>query len=184
MKSITTIALSTLLMASPTFIIASQHNWKGEYRDAWIDGKAETSLLLNSNLNSLDISTSVTKRVVTLTGDVNSQLEKALAEELVIALEGVKKVKNQLTVINTNTKKNEDSHSISVLTDAKITAALETLLLMTEDVDAINIEITTINNIVELTGEVYSDTEHDLIINIAKNTNDVLNIIDNLKTIQ
>lgn len=33
MKSTTTIALSTLLLTSPTFAIASQYNWKGDYLD-------------------------------------------------------------------------------------------------------------------------------------------------------
>ena len=34
-------------------------DWKDGAKDAWIDGKAETTLLLNTNLNSFDIITDV-----------------------------------------------------------------------------------------------------------------------------
>ena len=63
-------------------------------------GKAETTLLLNTNLNSFDIITDVKDGNVTLTGKVESSVDKALATELIKSLDGVKDVDNQLTVMN------------------------------------------------------------------------------------
>jgi len=100
MKRITTIALSAALLTSSTLAFASQQSWKDESLDAWVDGKAETTLLLNSELNSFDINTEVKDGIVTLTGEVNSKLEKSLAEELIKTLDGVKGVENQLIVVD------------------------------------------------------------------------------------
>ncbi|MDW2150118.1 BON domain-containing protein, partial [Vibrio sp. 378] len=88
------IVLTSVLATSSTAVLASD-KWEKESMDAWLDGKAETTLLLNSNLNSFDINTDVENQVVTLTGSVNNDLEKSLAEELVSGLDGVKKVNNE-----------------------------------------------------------------------------------------
>lgn len=192
MKRIATIALSTALLTSSTFALAAQQSWKNESLDAWIDGKAETTLLLNTNLNSFDINTDVKAGVVTLTGDVNSKLEKSLAEELVTGLDGVKEVKNELSILDDKrkttqsdeNKTTEDDEKLSTLTDAKITTVLKTRLLMARDISAMDIEVTTTGGIVELTGKVKSNTERDLVVNMARNAEDVKSVDDKLEIVK
>lgn len=184
MNSMKTIALSTVLLTSSTVALADQQSWKNESLDAWIDGKAETTLLLNTNLNSFDIDTDVHSGVVTLTGAVNSNLEKSLAGELVEGLDGVKEVKNELSVLDKTTQSNQDNKALSALTDAKITTVLKTRLLMAEDVSAMDIEVETTDSIALLTGKVKSDTEHDLVINMARNTEDVTDVVDKLQIVK
>ena len=77
-----------------------------------------------------------------------------------------------------------DDKALSALTDAKITTVLKTRLLMSEDVSAMDIEVDTTNNVVLLTGKVTSDTEHDLAMNMARNTEDVSKVIDKLEVIK
>ena len=100
------IVLTSVLATSSTAVLASD-KWEKESMDAWLDGKAETTLLLNSNLNSFDINTDVENQVVTLSGSVNNDLEKSLAEELVTGLDGVKKVNNELSVVNEGKKETD-----------------------------------------------------------------------------
>jgi len=184
MKRMTTIALSTVLLTSSTLALAGQQDWKDESLDAWIDGKAETTLLLNTNLNSFDIDTEVEAGVVTLTGDVNSGIEKALAGELVTGLEGVKSVDNNLTILNEDADADIDDKALSALTDTKITTVVKTRLLMADDVSAMDIEVTTTDNVVLLAGNVKTDAEHDLAMNLARNTDDVTSVIDKLEVVQ
>ena len=184
MKSMKTIALSTVLLTSSTIALADQKSWKNESLDAWIDGKAETTLLLNTNLNSFDINTDVHSGVVTLTGAVDSNLEKSLAGELIAGLDGVKEVENNLSILDENNQSDLDDKALSALTDAKITTVLKTRFLMAEDVSAMDIEVETTNNVVLLTGKVKSGTEHDLAMNMARNTEDVTKVIDKLEIIQ
>ncbi|ELA9595375.1 BON domain-containing protein [Vibrio parahaemolyticus] len=176
------IVLTSVLATSSTAVLASD-KWEKESMDAWLDGKAETTLLLNSNLNSFDINTDVENQVVTLTGSVNNDLEKSLAEELVSGLDGVKKVNNELTVVSEN-KQDADSDAFAALTDSKITTIVKTRLLMDTSVSGTDIDVTTENKTVTLTGKVTSDAEHDLALSIANNTNDVNKVVDKLEVVQ
>lgn len=176
------IVLTSVLATSSTAVLASD-KWEKESMDAWLDGKAETTLLLNSNLNSFDINTDVENQVVTLSGSVNNDLEKSLAEELVTGLDGVKKVNNELSVVNEG-KKETDSEALATLTDSKITTIVKTRLLMDTNVSGTDIDVMTERKTVTLAGQVNSDAEHDLAISIANNTNDVNKVIDKLEVVQ
>ena len=181
MKNIASKILLTTVIATSSSVAIADSMWKEETLDAWIDGKAETTLLLNSNLNSFDINTYVKDQVVTLTGSVENETEKSLAEELVLSLDRVKSVKNELTVID-NEKENKES--TQVLMDTKITAIVKTRLLMNTEVSGSDIEVETNGNTVVMKGSVTSDTEHDLALSIARNTSDVDKVIDKIEVIQ
>ena len=158
----------------------ANNTMEGKALDAWLDGKAETTLLLNSNLNSFDINTDVSNQVVTLTGVVSSDVEKALAEELVASLSEVKEVDNKLNVKSTDSENIADT-TVATLTDAKITTVVKTRLLMSEHVSGTGIEVDTDNNVVKLAGYVDSDAAHDLALAIANNTPDVTEVVDELE---
>ena len=68
------------LVLGTTAMGAQASSWENESKDAWIDGKAETVLLMNTNLNNFDINTDVKNGKVMLTGKVNSDVDKELAE--------------------------------------------------------------------------------------------------------
>ncbi|MCS4306347.1 osmotically-inducible protein OsmY [Rheinheimera pacifica] len=173
----TTLAMMMALAFATTTVAAN--DWKDGAKDAWIDGKAETTLLLNGNLNSFDINTDVKNGKVTLTGKVKSDVDKALAEELIENLDGVTGVDNQLTVVNSGQTAN--SKDGSALKDAKIATVVKTRLLFESEVSGTSINVDADNGVVTLQGEVDSDAEKDLAVAIAKNTSDVTRVIDKLQ---
>jgi len=65
--------------------------------------------------------------------------------------------------------------------DAKVATVLETKFLLESEVSATDIDIEAENGVVKLSGMVSSDAEHDLAIAIAKNTDDVKRVIDELE---
>ncbi len=169
---------------------------KGEKgaKDAWIDGKAEATLLFNGNLNSFDINTDVDNGDVILTGKVSNSVDKKLAEELVANIDGVMSVDNRLTVVEEKdlSESSEDmqddlaqskEESESALTDAKIATVIKTRLLMDTDISGFDIDVDVENGNVVLTGEVDSDAERQLAIEIAKNASDVKDVEDNLEVV-
>jgi len=95
-----TILAAALFTALSTTAIAQDNDWKDDTKDAWIDGKAEATLLFNTKLNSFDIDTDVEAGKVTLTGKVENIIEKELAEELVRGIDGVTDVDNSLTLFS------------------------------------------------------------------------------------
>lgn len=156
----------------------AENTWTDKSKDAWVDGKAESTLLLNSNLNSFDINTDVSAGVVTLTGKVDSEVEKALAAELVESLDGVKSVDNRLTVLSTEADK--DNVMLSALMDSKVETVVKTKLLIESEVNGTDIEVEVNQGTVVLTGTVDSSSEKQLAVAIAKNTDDVKKVVNNL----
>lgn len=185
----------------------AENDWEKGAKDAWIDGKAEATLLFNGNLNSFDINTDVKNGKVILTGNVKTSVDKKLAEELVENIEGVTAVDNRLTIMegmkgsegmtaskdkdaeddmeeaeNNAEKATEDASS--ELLDAKIATVIKTRLLMDSDISGFDIDVDVEQGTVTLTGEVESDAERNLAIEIAQNASDVSYVSDNLKVMQ
>ena len=172
----------------------SDNKWEKGAKDAWIDGKAEATLLFNGNLNSFDINTDVDNGDVILTGKVSNSVDKKLAEELVANIDGVMSVDNRLTVVeekdlSESTEDMQDDLAQSkeeterALTDAKIATVIKTRLLMDTDISGFDIDVDVENGNVVLTGEVDSDAERQLAIEIAKNASDVKDVEDNLEVV-
>lgn len=177
---ITLIATVLVSALTTTSVFASDNNWEKEASDAWIDGKAEATLLFNGELNNFDINTDVKNGVVVLTGEVERSVDKKLAEELVLGIDGVKKVKNELTILDIH-KKADSKEDSSAFTDAKIATVIKSRYLFDTDVDGTDIDVDVERRVVTLNGHVASEAERDLAIQIAKNANDVLEVEDNLR---
>lgn len=187
MKTFNKSMIAALVLGTTT-MGAHASNWENESKDAWIDGKAETVLLMNTNLNNFDINTDVKNGEVVLTGKVNNDLDKELAEELVLSLDGVNDVDNQLTVVkhkdvahsDMNKKANEAEGD---LTDAKISTVITTRYLFNSEVGGTDIDVDTDKGVVTLKGTVQSDAEKQLAVKIAKNAEDVRNVVDELTVV-
>ncbi|MGZ9899939.1 BON domain-containing protein [Shewanella gaetbuli] len=176
-KTILSLTIGTLL-TSATMTANAAQDWKDDAKDAWIDGKAETTLLLNTNLNSFDINTDVKQGKVMLTGSVESSVDKALAEELVASLDGVVEVDNNLTIMEVAEK--QDSEITEMLVDSKVATVVKTRLLFSDDVSGSDINVDVESGVVTLEGEVASDAERDLAILLAEKTEDADKVIDKL----
>ncbi|MEG3766890.1 BON domain-containing protein [Alteromonas sp. 14N.309.X.WAT.G.H12] len=168
--------------------------WEEGAKDAWIDGKAEATLLFNGNLNSFEINTDVQNGKVILTGKVENSVDKKLAEELVANIDGVADVDNQLTVMEDRSSMVDDDANdmdhpnvvadsedeTSTLTDAKIATVIKTRLLMDTDISGFDIDVDVEDGNVTLSGTVDSDAQRDLALEIAKNASDVKDVINSL----
>jgi len=139
---------------------------------------------MNTNLNNFDINTDVKNGKVVLTGKVNSELDKELAEELVLSLDGVSDVENSLTVVKSMDTKDRNKDMMddddNDLTDAKITTVITTRFLFDSEVGGTDIDVDTDNGIVTLNGSVESEAEKQLAVKIAKNAEDVRDVVDKL----
>jgi len=188
---ISMIVATTLTTAAYAGDMDSDNKWEKGAKDAWIDGKAEATLLFNGNLDSFDINTDVKDGNVVLTGKVENSVDKKLAEELVTNIDGVTSVDNKLTVVADNDMHKEMSDDMedtvdegtNELTDAKIATVIKTRLLMDTDISGFDIDVDVENGVVTLTGEVDSDAERDLAVEIAKNASDVKDVESDLRVV-
>ncbi|PCE65378.1 BON domain-containing protein [Salinivibrio sp. YCSC6] len=173
------VAMGFALALGATGAHASSNNqWQDQAKDAWIDGKAETMLLVNTNLNNFDIDTDVEQGVVILTGQVDTELDKSLASGLVEKIDGVSGVKNELTV---SQQASQAADLGQTVVDTKIAASLKTSLLLDPDISGTNIEVSVDDGVATLSGEVKSDAARDLAILMAENAQDVERVVDKLE---
>ena len=185
------IVATSLTTAAYAGDMDTDNKWEKGAKDAWIDGKAEATLLFNGNLDSFDINTDVKNGNVVLTGKVENSVDKKLAEELVANIDGVTSVDNKLTVVADNDMHQEMSDDMedtvdegtNELTDAKIATVIKTRLLMDTDISGFDIDVDVENGVVTLTGDVDSDAERDLAVEIAKNASDVKDVESNLRVV-
>jgi osmotically-inducible protein OsmY len=185
------IVATTLTTAAYAGDMDIDNKWEKGAKDAWIDGKAEATLLFNGNLDSFDINTDVKNGNVVLTGKVENSVDKKLAEELVANIDGVTSVDNQLTIVSDKDMDGDMSDDMedtvdegtSELTDAKIATVIKTRLLMDTDISGFDIDVDVENGVVMLTGDVDSDAERDLAVEIAKNASDVKDVKSDLRVV-
>jgi osmotically-inducible protein OsmY len=160
--------------------------WQGKAHDAWLDGKIETSYLLNRYLNPFTIDTAVKNGVVTLSGDVESEIDKELAEAIAKGTDGVTEVHNELQVIagsrDANQQQAGDARDFGdFVDDATITARVKYALIENGSTDGLSIDVDTMNREVTLSGEVDSDQQKQLAERIAENVDGVAGVKSELR---
>ena len=179
MKSLAILTASTLI-ATPVLA----NDWQGEASDAWLDGKLETSLLLNTELNNFKIDTDIENGVAVLSGEVNNETQKELAGEIAKNIKGITNVKNNLTVDenyrNEDTADNDDKSFSRAWHDMTVTAGLKMELAAHDELEATSINVSTDNGVVTLKGKVKNETERDLAIEMAKGYDKVVDVKDEL----
>ncbi|HSG66247.1 MAG TPA: BON domain-containing protein [Gammaproteobacteria bacterium] len=172
MKRMLKLALiSSALVSLPVLTqeSGSEKSFEGAAKDAWLVGKVEMAFTLNEHLNPFSIDTDVDNGIVSLTGTVESDIDRDLAEEIAVGVEGVTKVDNALTV-EKSVESDSRPHSPNWFTDATTTANVKTRLIANENIDALAIDVDTENAIVTLSGRVRTDEEKDLSAKVAQNT--------------
>ena len=137
--------------------------------DAWLITKVKSTLLFH---RSVSATTKVDAKdgVVTLRGEAASQAQKDLTTEYAKDVDGVKDVKNEMTV----TKSAKKSQTVGgKIDDASITAQVKMALLYHRSTSALNTSVTTKKGIVTLSGKAATVAELDLATKLANDVNGV-----------
>jgi hyperosmotically inducible protein len=172
-----TLAVSSLATAGGN----DQYTTDEKLRDAWLDGKVETALLINRHLNNFTIDTDVKNNVAYLSGTVNSEVDRELAAEIARSIEGVTSVDNDIIV----KKPQESADALHIshehesdktrtfgtwYDDATTTASIKSELLFNSKTSGLDVNVDTAFGVVTLNGVVETAAEKDLIEQIAENT--------------
>ncbi len=150
-----------------------------ENSDAWLTTKVKTMLLFHRNVSAM---TEVNTKdgIVTLRGHASSQAQKDLTIEHVKDVEGVKDVKDEMTVTKTSKKTQTIGEKID---DASITAQVKMTLLYHRSTSAINTKVETNLGVVTLYGKAQNAAEKELAAKFANDVNGVKGV-ENRMTIE
>ncbi|MCB1582988.1 MAG: BON domain-containing protein [Marinicella sp.] len=172
------LAVSSLAFAGGN----DQYTTDEKLRDAWLDGKIETALLINRHLNSFKIDTEVKNNVAYLSGTVDTEVDRALAAEIAQGIEGVTSVDNDIIVKQSPVSTTDKMHMTHEhepektrtfgqwYDDATTTASIKSELLFNENTTGTDVNVDTAYGVVTINGVVKSEQERSLIIEIAENT--------------
>jgi osmotically-inducible protein OsmY len=152
-----------------------------EKSDAWLIMKVKTTLLFHSSVSGFKTEVNVKDGIVTLQGEATSQAQKDLTTEYAKDVEGVKDVRNEMTVSKTSQK--TDRTAGEKIDDASITAQVKITLLYHRSTSALNTSVTTTMGVVTLSGKARNAAEKDLATKLVKDVNGVKSV-KNLMTIE
>ena len=147
--------------------------------DLWLGTKVKTTLLFHRNVNAVKTEVSVKDGVVTLRGDAASEAQKELTTEYAKDVEGVKEVKNEMTVLGASTSKASARKHGTVgekIDDASITSQVKLTLLYHRSTSAIRTKVKTKNGVVTVSGNARNAAEKDLVTKFASDVHGVKNV--------
>lgn len=144
--------------------------------DSAITAKVKAALVDNDSIKSTDISVKTDKKVVTLSGFVQSQSQAEAAVAAAKAVEGVSSVSDKLHV-----RDSKESSMKGYAGDTATTSEVKAKLLADDIVPSRNVKVETTDGIVQLSGTVKSQAQSDRAESIAKAVDGVKSVKNDLK---
>lgn len=149
--------------------------------DASISAAIRSKLQWNKDVDAVGTEVTTKSGRVTLTGNADTQAAKDIANRLAMNTRGVTSVTNNLKIRSTpltadekaSLKASEETHNIS---DSWITTKVKSSFMYSSNITGADIDVSTNNGIVTLTGKVSSGVERSLAIEIAQNIRGVKSV--------
>lgn len=148
--------------------------------DSTISARIGTLYLLNEHLNPFNINTTTRDGNVVITGSVNDEVQKELAEDLARSVKGVGFVDNRLVVINTVVGEKEQRTWKQRMSDRALSASVKSRMLMKGEFKGLKTGITTVNSVVTLYGVVPTEEHALAMARVAEETKGVAEVVNNL----
>ncbi len=159
-----------------------------EHSDAWLITKVKTTLLFHGSVSATGTEVLAKEGTITLRGKADSSAQKDLTTEYAKDVEGVKAVKNEMTVVTAVTKPGEKTtgEKVDAMTesvdDASITALVKTTLLYHRSTSALNTTVETKEGVVTLAGKAKNAAEKDLATKRVSDVHGVKKVVNNMTT--
>ncbi|MFA5257676.1 MAG: BON domain-containing protein [Opitutales bacterium] len=149
-----------------------------ELSDGWLMMKVETMLMFHRHVSSSDTKVTVTNGNVTLSGVASSAASRELASQYAMDVDGVKTVKNDMTV---SMAPDKDKQSASeILDDASITAQIKYVLLAHRSTSALKTTVKTMDGVVIVSGIAQNEAEKALVSKLVNDVRGVNKVVNNM----
>jgi hyperosmotically inducible protein len=149
-----------------------------EHSDGWISTKVKTTLLFHRNVRGTKTVVNVTDGAVILSGEASSLDQKELTTEYASDVEGVKSVKNEMTIVQTPAKPSETIGE--KIDDASITAQVKSSLMSHRSTSALKTKVKTDDGVVTVSGTAKNAAEKSLVTKLVTDIDGVISVINNM----
>lgn len=152
-----------------------------ENADTWMGRNVTLALLFHRNVSATRTSVEVKDGVVTLKGEASSEAQKQLTAEYARDIEGVKEVRNEMTVAAA--PEMPERTAGQKLDDASVNALVKTALTTHRSTSALKTGVVTRDGEVTLTGIAGNEAEKSLVTKLVGDIHGVVSV-NNEMTIQ
>jgi hyperosmotically inducible protein len=164
------LAVAVALSACTTTRSAGQ-----QLDDGAITAKIESKLSLDPDINPFNVDVDTLDGVVTLRGEVEKASARTGAERLARDTDGVVEVRNEIRV------QGEPGEDDETLSDAAITVKIKTKLTADPDINPFNVDVDTLDGVVTLSGIVGKAENVERVEEIARETEGVVEVRNELQ---
>jgi len=154
--------------------LATKAEVAAENADMWIGRKVKLALLFHRLLNADKTTVEVKDGVVTLKGEASSMAQKELTTEYAKDIEGVKDIKNEMTV--GATPEPAEPPACAKVDDVSITAQVKTALWSHRSTSSLKTKVGTQAGEVTLTGIAKNEAEKALVTKLVTDIRGVTNV--------
>jgi len=133
--------------------------------DAWLRDKVKVALLFHRSVNARTTEVEVKDGIATLRGEAFSQSQKELTTEYAKDVDGIKDVKNDMTVSRTH--KTSPRTVGEKIDDASISAQVKMTLLNHRSTSVLNTKVKTKRGVVTVSGKARNTAELDLVTKLV-----------------
>ena len=176
--------------AGPTTDVAGTSGESGDVEPGWITTKIQAQYFASPEIKPWNIDvTTANNGVVTLEGEVDSADDKAEAVRIARGTEGVTRVEDRLRIegekAGTAREATDPAAGVAPVPklprpDAWVTAKVQSKYFLDDTVKGNDIDVDTQDGIVTLTGNVQTEAQHRQAIALARSTEGVTEIKDQL----
>lgn len=170
------IALAVAAFSGPALADMSQ-----DVKDARQETQIWTTYALSPHLRAMDIKVSVHNGKAVLTGKVDEDVNKELAKQIALGVDGIKEVDNQISVQADYVPEKKSESYGDKIDDVTITTAVKSKLLWNKHTDGLAIDVSTKAGKVTLKGNADSEETREVAGNLAENTKGVQAVDNQLK---
>lgn len=164
------VATAGFVALTPLTLHADDSDLRQQLTEARQEGSIWTAIALNRHLSPFGISVDVTGDTAVLTGSVESDVDRDLAEQIALGVDGIERVDNQLTVDAEPGAESTQSDFSRRIQDATVTATVKSKLLWNSNTEGLDIKVETQDGVVTLTGQAQSSEAKELAGRLAENT--------------
>ena len=154
--------------------LATKAEVAAENADMWIGRKVKLALLFHRHLNADKTTVEVKDGVVTLKGEASSMAQKELTTEYAKDIEGVKDIKNEMTV--GAPPEPAEPPACAKVDDVSITAQVKTALWTHRSTSSLKTKVGTQDGEVTLTGIAKNEAEKALVTKLVTDIRGVTSV--------
>ena len=173
------LTLAMLIGGTPLVAHAAETELEQQLVSARQEGSIWTAFALNRHLNPFKLSIDVKDGRATLNGTVESGVQKDLAEQVALSVEGIDSVDNRIEVDPAIAEGNPPG-LVQHLEDATLAATVKSKLLWNSNTRGLDIQVRSENGAITLSGNAQTSAAKELAGQLAENTEGVSQVFNHL----